>query len=177
MPARPLYDGSMEAVARSGTTSSFFFDAVLTPNRSLPRAGFYAVMAAVGAISLGLGVWFVLNGAWPVLGFFGLDVALLYLAFRLNYRAGRLTEIVRLTAHELLVRRRTARGQTTEWRFNPAWVRIEFDAEAEAGAPLVLASHGERVEIAAFLSPEERVDFANALKRALAAARRIEQPI
>ena len=167
----------MEAAVSPAATSPFLFDAVLTPNRSLPRAGFYAVMAAVGAISVGLGLWFVLNGAWPVFGFFGLDVALLYFAFRLNYRAGRLTEIVRLTAHELLVRRRTARGQMSEWRFNPAWVRIEFDAEAEAGATLVLASHGERVEIAAFLSPEERVDFANALKAALAAARRPDPPI
>ena len=167
----------MEVAGSPGAASPFLFDAVLTPNRSLPRAGFYAVMAAVGAISVGLGLWFVLNGAWPVFGFFGLDVALLYFAFRLNYRAGRLTEIVRLTAHELLVRRRTARGLISEWRFNPAWVRIEFDADAEAGAPLVLASHGERVEIAAFLSPEERVDFASALNAALAAARRTEPPI
>lgn len=162
----------MDAVGAQPVTPACFFDAVLTPNRSLPRAGFYAVMAAVMAISTGLGIWFILNGAWPVFGFFGLDVALLYLAFRLNYRAGRLTEIVRLTASELLVRRITARGQKREWRFNPAWVRVEIDAEAEQGSPLILASHGERVEIGAFLSPEERIEFANALKGALAAASR-----
>ncbi len=150
----------------------FLFDAVLTPNRSLPRAGFWAVMAAVVTISTSLGIFFVLNGAWPVLGFFGLDVALLYVAMRWNYRAGRLTEIVRLTPDALVVRRITARGQSRQWRFNPYWVRVELDEPAEHGSVLTLTSHGERVELGAFLAPEERLDFANALRSALAACRR-----
>lgn len=152
---------------------TFLFDAVLTPNRSLPRAGFYTMMAAVTAISTGLGAWFVLHGAWPIFGFFGLDVLLLYVAFRWNYRAGRLTEIVRLTANELLVRRTSMRGRGVEWRFNPYWVRVEIDAEIKHGSPLTLASHGERIEIGAFLSPAERLDFANALKAALGECRRV----
>lgn len=152
----------------------FLFDAVLTPNRSLPRAGFWAVMAAVTLISTALGVVFALQGAWPIFGFFGLDVALLYLAFRLSYRSGRLTETVRLTVNELHVRRLSARGRAAEWRINPYWVRVEIDEAAEPGHgnPLVLVSHGERVEIGAFLSPEERLEFANALKSALAECRR-----
>jgi uncharacterized membrane protein len=148
------------------------FDALLTPNRSLPRAGFLAVMAVVILISVGLGTYFVLHGAWPIFGFFGLDVLLLYLAFRINYRTGRLTEIVRLSADSLLVRRTTMRGKTQEWRFNPFWVRVEVEAPDEHHSRLILASHGERLEIAAFLSPEERLDFANALRDALGQCRR-----
>ena len=89
--------GGKAATLASDGPSAYLFDALLTPNRSLPRAGFIAVMAAVTLISAGLGVYFVLHGAWPVFRFFGLDVLLLFLAFRLNYRSGRASEIVRLT--------------------------------------------------------------------------------
>jgi uncharacterized membrane protein len=165
---------SPETAAAAKPAPAFLFDAILRPNRSLPRAGFCAVMAAVTAISAGLGIWFVAHGAWPVFGFFGLDVALLYLAFRWNYRAGQLTEIVRLTPGALVVRRITARGQSREWRFNPYWVRVEIDEPVEHDSVLTLASHGERVGVGAFLSPDERLDFANALKAALAASQRVE---
>lgn len=161
-------------MAAAKPAPAFLFDAILTPNRSLPRAGFYAVMAAVAAISIGLGLWFALNGAWPIFGFFGLDVALLYVAFRWSYRAGRLTEIVRLTPEALVVRRITARGHSREWRFNPYWVRVEIDEPVEHDSPLILASSSERIDVASFLSPGERADFANALKAALSAARRAD---
>ncbi|MSO69543.1 MAG: DUF2244 domain-containing protein [Alphaproteobacteria bacterium] len=149
----------------------YLFNAVLTPNRSLPSAGFWAVMAAVVMVSTGLGVFFALQGAWPVFGFFGLDIALLYLAFRWNYRAGRLTEIVQLNPDALVLRRVTARGQRSEWHFNPFWVRVELDEPLEPQSRLCLASHGDCVELGAFLSPEERLEFSNALKSALKACR------
>ena len=63
------------------------FVARLTPHRSLSRAGFVLVMAVLGAISFAAGMVFLLIGAWPVFGFFGLDVLLVYCAFRANYRA------------------------------------------------------------------------------------------
>ena len=95
------------------------FDAVLAPSRSLGRMGFIAVMAGVIVVSVGLGTYFLLQGAWPVFGFFGLDIALVYLAFRLSYRSGRLREFLRVTADEVAVRRVAPNGRTTEWRFNP----------------------------------------------------------
>ena len=64
------------------------FSAVLTPHRSLSATGFVIVMALVGGVSFAAGIAFLLMGAWPVFGFFGLDVLLIYLAFRANYRAG-----------------------------------------------------------------------------------------
>ena len=64
------------------------FRALLTPHRSLGPTGFLVLMAALAGISFVTGLVFYLAGAWPVMGFFGLDVALVYLAFRLNYRSG-----------------------------------------------------------------------------------------
>ena len=77
------------------------FDAVLRPHRSLSRSGFLILMLALGGVSFIAGMAFLLLGAWPVFGFLGLDVLLVYVAFKLNYRSGRLTEAVRLTDEQL----------------------------------------------------------------------------
>ena len=65
------------------------FRALLTPHRSLSPKGFALLMAVLFCVSLASGLFFLSLGAWPVVGFFGLDVLLLYGAFRLNYRAAR----------------------------------------------------------------------------------------
>src|SRR5260221_5022737 len=73
------------------------FDVLLMPNRSLPPLGFALLMAAVSLLSFGAGVTFYLIGAWPVIGFLGLDVALIYIAFRVSFRSMRASETLRLT--------------------------------------------------------------------------------
>ena len=139
------------------------FDAVLQPHRSLSPTGFWLLMAAVAGLSFAAGIAFLLMGAWPIFGFFGLDVALLYVAFRLNYRSGRLVETVRLTERELTVKRWHPGGAVQDWRFEPYWVRIETESEPA----LILASHGRQLAIARFLTAEERLDLARALADAL----------
>ena len=148
------------------------FDAVLAPNRSLGRMGFAAVMAGVIVVSVGLGTHFLLQGAWPVFGFFGLDIALLYLAFRLSYRSGRLRELIRVTGDEVVVRRIAPNGRTTEWRFNPYWLRIALDEPVEHHSQITLSSHGRSLVIGAYLAPEERASLVRALRAALGEANR-----
>lgn len=116
---------------------------------------------------------FVLLGAWPVAGFMGVDVALFYFAFRANFNAARAYEDVLVTPFELFFAKVSARGRRAEWRFNPAWVRLEREEHEEFGTQkLALVSRGKSVEIAAFLGPNEKADLAKALSRALADARR-----
>ena len=146
---------------------------MLTPNRSLGRVGFLAVMTGVIAVSLGLGIHFFLQGAWPVLGFFGLDIALLYLAFRLSYRAGRLRETIRITRSSVVVRRIQPNGAATEWTFNPYWLRIALDNPGEHGSQITLSSHGRSLIVGWFLAPEERASLAQALREALDEANRV----
>ncbi|MGA8397610.1 MAG: DUF2244 domain-containing protein, partial [Pseudolabrys sp.] len=73
------------------------FSATLTPHRSLNRVGFLILMLLFGSVSFITGILFLVVGAWPVLGFFGLDVLLLYWAFRLNYRHAKAYEQVIVT--------------------------------------------------------------------------------
>src|ERR1700748_3247137 len=91
------------------------FSAIITPHRSLSSTGFLLVMALVGSLSFIGGMFFYLMGAWPVVGFLGLDVALVYWAFRANYRAAAAFEEVTVTPSELKVRRVSHRGEVAEW--------------------------------------------------------------
>ncbi|MEQ1929011.1 MAG: DUF2244 domain-containing protein [Parvularculaceae bacterium] len=143
------------------------FDALLYPNRSLPNAGFLAVMAVVIGVNLTLGTAFFLLGAWPVLGFCGLDIFLVWLAFRLSYRQGRLRERVRLTSDELLVSRVLPSGHESRWRLQPFWTRVHIDRPLRHESQVKVTSKGGTLILGSFLSPEERAEFAEALGGAL----------
>ena len=149
------------------------FSATLTPHRSLNRTGFLVVMAFVSVVSFAAGVAFLLMGAWPVVGFFGLDVLAIYWAFRVNFRRAKASEEIRLTPSELHVRRISHRGHVVEFTFNPLWVQLDRKTHPEFGIErLYLVSRGRRIAIGSFLGAEEKESFSNALMAALQAARR-----
>lgn len=151
--------------------ADLLFDAVLYPHRSLKPRGFWLLMAGVVAVSFCSGIAFVRIGAWPVFGYFGLDAALLFWCFRLNYRSARLYETVSLTRGELLIERVWPNGRTDRWTFQPFWLRVEMDEPARQESQLTLRSHGKALTIGRFLSPPERLDLARALRRALSQLR------
>lgn len=148
-----------------------YLDAELRPHRSLSPTGFLVVMAVLAGMSFVAGVAYVANGAWPVMGFFGLDVALVWIAFRISYRQARLTECVRVTAEDLDVVRRQPSGRERRWRLPAYWTRVRIDDPVRHDSRLELACRGETLEIAAFLPPQERGEFARSLAYALAEAR------
>lgn len=148
--------------------SACLFDARLMPHRALPRRGFVLLMAGL-AVALGMvGLAFWSLGAWPVAGFCGLEVLLVWGAFELNYRAGRAHETLRLSDDALVVTRVDAKGQAQSWRFEPGWVRVEVERPGRDDSRLVLASHGRRLPVGGFLTPEEKLEVAAALRDALA---------
>jgi uncharacterized membrane protein len=149
------------------------FSALLTPHRSLNRTGFLVVMAFVSVVSFAAGLAFLLMGAWPVLGFFGLDLLAIYWAFRINFRRARASEEILVTPSELRVRRISHRGHVMEFVLNPLWVQLNRETHAEYGIEkLYLVSKGRHIAIAGFLGPDEKASFAKALTEALQAARR-----
>lgn len=149
------------------------FTATLHPHRSLSKQGLVVLMAFVGIVSLAVSLPFYLLGAWPVAGFMGLDVALIYLAFRYNNAAAGSYEQIVLSRLELLFRSVNWRGVAREARFNPLWTRLEKEEHPEFGIErLALVQGRARVEIAGCLGREARADFAEAFQRALADAKR-----
>jgi uncharacterized membrane protein len=150
------------------------FSALLTPHRSLNRTGFLVLMAFICAISFAAGMAFLMMGAWPVVGIFGLDVLAIWWAFRINFRrAHGAREEISVTPSELRVRRVSHRGHVAEWVLNPLWVRLDQTGDPEFGIErLYLVSRGRRVSIGHFLGPDEKASFAKALLGALQAAKR-----
>jgi uncharacterized membrane protein len=156
-----------------GNDEPTLFEATLAPHRSLGTGGFIALMAVLAGVSFAAGMAFLLIGAWPVFGFFGLDVLLVYVAFRLNYRAARAFEEIRVTPNLLLIRQVSARGQAREQRLNPRWVRLETSRDELSGVTRVaLVSRGMPLVIGAFLPPLHKEELSKALSSALALARR-----
>lgn len=155
------------------TADEQIFAARISPHRSLSSGGVRTLLVVFSGASFLLCIPFVLLGAWPVALYLLLDAALFGWALRANRGAARAYETVRLTPVELEVARVTARGAKTEWRFNPFWVRIERHEHEEFGLQrLSLVSRGRRIEIAGFLGPGQKAEFADALAHALAVARR-----
>jgi uncharacterized membrane protein len=154
-----------------------YMDAQLRPNRSLSAHGFKVIMLSMAAMSFFTGLGFLSIGAWPVVGFFGLDVVLIYLAFKVNFKSGeRERETIRVTAEEVAISRTCYRGQTGWWHVSPAFAQVQVEQLNDYEAAVRLTAGGTSVPLATCLSSPERLAFADALKSALDRARNERYP-
>ncbi len=148
-------------------------DAKLIPHRSLNARGLSIILSCVAIVSLCASLPFFLMGAWPVAGFFGLDVFLLYIAFRASSRSARAYEHIVLTHFDMSLRKVSAKGREQLWHFIPCWTRMKLDEHEEFGVQrILLVQKQKEIEVASFLGAEEKAEFANRLKSALSEARR-----
>lgn len=149
------------------------FKAQIRPHRSMGVAARRLVITLVALAGVISSIPFMVIGAWPVAGYFGLDVLLLWIAFRVNQNRGNELEEVTLTPVLLYLRRICHRGRISEWRFNPLWTRIERGRQDEDYGlhRLDVVSGPSRVAVARQLSPRERADFATAFEAGLAKAK------
>src|SRR5579863_9532151 len=148
-------------------TTDLFFERVLLPHRSLPPRGFHLLMGLLGLVSLAVGIGFLAIGAWPIFGFFGLDAAALYLAFRLSYRSARQREVLRLAEDDFTVERVDVYGERRMWRFQPFWLSVVLEERPDESNRLLVASHGRSLVIGDFLGAPMRRELAASLRAAL----------
>ena len=148
------------------------FHARLTPHRSLGPRGFNILMSVFIAIWLASGAVFLSLGAWPIFGFFGLDVLLIWLAFRWNYHSGKAHEEVELSPLRLSIRKHAPSGKKSEHGFNPFWAKFEVRRHEFVGITrMAVAGEGRAVTLGGFLNPEDRESFATAFSAALRQAK------
>ena len=150
------------------------FDAVLLPHRSLGPFGFTMLMSLIACVSFGAGLTFYLIGAWPVVGFMGIDVLLVYIAFRVSFRRAKAYETVRLTESALTIVRVAPNGRRRSIKLQPYWLRVEFEDTEHQHGHLWLTSHGKGIIIGRFLHPEQRRNLARDLRAAL---ERLRNPV
>lgn len=173
-----VLDGYVQAGYRSSmeNDAAVFLDAELRPNRSLSPSGFRLVMGLLAVMSLIPGLIFLSVGAWPVAGFLGLDIVAVFWAFRASFAQGRAREFVRVTVRELDIRRLNQSGrQTYSERFPSYWARVAMDDPPEPDSQLSISASGRTATIGRFLSAEERVSLAKALRDALDKARTVRE--
>ena len=163
---------AFDSAASALTPDQPIFEAHLRPHRSLSPLGFRIVMALVIAGALVQAVPMMMIGAWPVGWFFGLDILVLYICFRINFARAQQCEDVVLSRAALSIRRQSWRGQMSERRLNPFWVRLKTVEDEDFGVQRVLVvQRREEIEVGAFLAPFEKAEFAQAFGGALAKAR------
>ena len=149
------------------------FNAVLTPYRSLGRAGLIVLLAGTFAIAVFNVIFFLVADAMPVAMFFGLDILLLYGAFYLNYRSARAREEVFVSRTELAIRKVAPSGRTKISRYNPFWAKFQVDRHQEFGITgMAVTGEGRRTVLGSFLNPDDRESFARAFTAALASVKR-----
>jgi uncharacterized membrane protein len=146
-------------------------DAVLTPTRSLPKAGLYVLLGLLGVVNLAVAGLFLAMGAAPIPIFLGLDFVAVLMAFNVSYRQARRSERVQVSADEVQVIQEQGRRRRMVWRSPTAFTRVSVAMRGEPEIRVALHLSGRSVVVAGQLSPQERADFADALEAAIASAR------
>lgn len=152
--------------------ATVYLDAVLEPPRSLSPAGFNRVMVLLGGFSAFFGLIFLLKGAWPITGFFGLEMLALWLVFRASFAAQRARTFVRVTAETVDLRKVDGRGRERHARLPAPFTRVELDKKATGAHALRVCASQRTYALGEHLTPSERESFARRLDQALWQARR-----
>ena len=153
---------------------ALLFEATSTPQRSWTGRGFLVLALLLGAAGGATATLMVVLGAWPALGFIGLEVpAVLLLVALHHHRAGRALEVVSLSGGALRVRRTDVRGRREESSLEPYWTRVELREDPGNAGRLRLTCRGRAVEVGLWLSGGEKRALAGALDAAL---RRYREP-
>lgn len=155
----------------SGTPGKHRESLTIWPYRSLSRKGFVLVMLALGVLAFTIGLGFFLMGAWPVVGFMGLEILVVWLAFKMNYRAAKRRQHLTATARELTIENVSPAGERESTSLPTSWVQVEMtpreepELKSRERQKVVVRSHGKTAEIGAFLHPAETPKLAREVRR------------
>jgi uncharacterized membrane protein len=151
----------------SFTATSNKLDYIARPNCSLDRRGKLCLFAAAAAICGLISLVFAVFGAWLVLPFAGLELALLAWALRLMDRHAGDYERVVLEGDRLRIETCEA-GLPASYEFHRYWAQVRVRAEG-SDARVFVRSHGREVELGRFRSPEQKLAFAQQLRERVGA--------
>lgn len=152
--------------------SAPLYSADLRPHRALGPTGIRNVILFTAVLAAIPGIFFYSVGAWPIIGLLGLDLIALTWAMTASFKSGDAYEQVTLWPDNLEIRHVSPKGQEWRRKFNPFWVRLDVTRDIEDRVTrIALKNREERLEIGAFLTPEDKKIFAKTLAQALHQAR------
>lgn len=151
--------------------ATLYMDAVLTPNRSLSKAGFYWLIGGLVAFNGLVASLMLALGALPVPPFLLLDVVGVLIAFRVSYRRAGQAERVQVSAEAVTVVHEFGKRARTVWTSPTAFTRVSVQDRGEHEARVRLHLSQRQLTVGRALSPGEREAFADALEAAIRKAR------
>lgn len=147
------------------------FRLLMKRNCSISPRGLFRVFLLLALLNLGIGVGFAIAGAWLILPFAGLEIALLGAAFLANGRHASDYERIEFAGGRLSVEiAEAARTRRCEFEADPRLVQLREDEGGivgKAGCRLVLEAPGLQVELGRHLDAASRRAFAAELKKRL----------
>jgi len=159
------------SATNTSATSPILDVITLFPHRSLSQRGFMILVFCLASLAFVIGLGFFLIGAWPVIGFMGLELLVLYVVFRLNYRDGKASEQLLIHQKGLDLIRISAKGTQERQTFESHWLAAEVVPQKGKRNRRVLRHHHHDHEIGAFLPPSEKKELKKLINERIAAAR------
>lgn len=140
----------------------------IRPNRSLRAGALWMLLAAFTALALTIGTGFAMLGAWPVLPFAGLEIAVIGGVLWHLHRHADDCEVLMVDEDRVRIIRREG-GTERQQDFPRYWARARLSGAEQGWYPsrLLIGSHGRFVEIGAAMGEEERRALYRRLKRAM----------
>ena len=143
------------------------YSITLKPYRSLNKIGFITMMLVLCGFSFITGIIFMKKGAWPVFGFFGLDILLVYIFFRLSYKSGKEFEVINLTKKKLIIKKYKEKKIIKTYILDANWVKIQIQNPLEHSSKLQISSKNKSIIIGSFLRLDEKIEVLKNIENAL----------
>jgi len=129
---------------------------LVRPNRSLSLRAMVVLFAGIAAFVITIGIGFSLVGAWLVLPFAGLEVAVVGAVLYLLFRHADDHDLIIIRHDRVTVVRRQG-GRERHEEFQRYWVKVQLErGRSWYPSRLSIGSHGRFVAIGTGISEEER---------------------
>lgn len=157
----------------------FDWNVELWPNRSLSRQGLRAFLLLLAGC---FGVFFLMTITAPgsktspsglatvlivIIPFILIVFGFVVWAFAVNNREGRYVERLHFDGNNLVVEAQHPKKPPRRWEFQPYWTRVMTRTTRHVENQLILRQQDRAIAIGAFLTPEERADLAEEIRKAI----------
>ncbi|MGH8714156.1 MAG: DUF2244 domain-containing protein [Casimicrobiaceae bacterium] len=168
----PMHSAAVSLPVTEGAAAGAEFCLTSRRHDAMGPRGRWLLFASLCVLSFGFASMFAALGAWMVLPYSALEMAVLFWAFHRLERGVADWERITVRGDRVIVESERA-GVRTEQVFNRHWLHIELEEQEFGRAPaLALRYAGKRTVFGAALPVDERIRLSRDLRRLLAAAGR-----
>ena len=133
-------------------------------NNSLSTKGFYILMTSIILPALFIGTAFSLIGAWPVLGFMGLEIILIYIFFKILFYKNNFYEHIMLDKAKFSISYNNKNNVINSVNLEPTWLQVKLENNNNK---LQIFTHGNAIELGKCLAIKEKASLAKVIQEAL----------